>query len=290
MTQIILKNAKLSLGILPECGGSLSFFKYMDKDLLRPSAPDETEANNTALFPMIPYTSFISEGHFPYFGITRNVPTNSSISKYPMHGDMWRSKLEVVQQSNTSIELKLVHKKSEGFPYDYTAGVIYTLNDNNLIITLKIQNDTALPMPYGLGVHPFFKLTKTTKIQYNAQNIWFRGGDPILGHPYTIPPALDFSKARSLPHSTTDISVDNWDGMVEITDEDYTLKMTADESFRHLIMHAPRGKDFFCLSPVSHTPDAFNLAAQGIVGTGIQSLGPKQIVSNTITFSLKGKQ
>lgn len=207
-----------------------------------------------------------------------------------MHGDVWRSKLNVIQQSNTSVELQLTHKKSQGFPYDYTAGVVYTLKNEDLTITLKLQNDTLLPMPYGLGVHPFFNLNKSTMIQYNAQNIWFRGGDPILGHPYPIPPALDFSKARSLPYSTTDISVDNWDCVAKIFDESYILTITADESFGHLIIHAPRGKDFFCLEPVSHTPNAFNLAAQGIVGTGIQSLGPKQSVSNTITFSLKGKQ
>lgn len=290
MTQLILKNEKLSLGIIPECGGAVSFFRFMDNDILRPTKPDETEANNASLFPMIPYTSFISNGHFPYFGITRNVPTNSPVSKYPMHGDVWRSKLKVIHQSGSSVELQLVHKKSEGFPYDYTANVVYTLNYKDLQITLKLQNDTPLPMPYGLGVHPFFKLNKSTMIQYNAQNIWFRGGDPILGHPYSIPPALDFSKARSLPHMTTDISVDNWDGFAQIIDEKYVLELRADETFGHLILHAPRGKDFFCLEPVSHTPDAFNLASQGIVGTGIQSLGPKQSVSNTITFSLKGKQ
>ena len=276
MTQLTLKNEKLSVGILPECGGSLSFFKYQEKDILRPSDLNETEANNTSLFPMIPYTSFISDGHFPYFGITRNVPTNSPISKYPMHGDIWRSKLKVVDQSSTSVELQVVHKKSEGFPFDYTANVIYTLDGENLLVTLKLQNNTSLPMPYGLGLHPFFKLNKSTKIKYNAQNIWFRGGDPILGHPYVIPPALDFSKARSLPHTTLDISVDNWDGMAEIIDDSYTLKITADETFGHLIVHVPRGKNFFCLEPVSHTPDAFNLAAQGIVGTGIQSLGPQR--------------
>lgn len=290
MNQIILKNEKLSCGVLPNCGGALSFLKYKGEDVLRPASEDQVEANLASLFPMIPYVSFISDGHFPYFGITRTVPVNSPVSKYPMHGDFWRAQTKVLNQSITEVELQLVHKKKDGFPFDYSAGVIYTISDERLIITLKLHNDMALPIPYGFGVHPFFKLTPATRVQYNAQNIWFRGGDPILGHPYAIPPALDFSKARSLPHTTTDISVDNWDGVAEITGENYVLKITADESFGHLILHAPRGKDFFCLEPVSHTPDAFNLAAQGIVGTGIQSLGPKESVSNTITFSLKGEQ
>lgn len=290
MSQITIKNNQLSLGILPDCGGSLSFFKYKEHDVLRACDPNESEANLSALFPMIPYVSFISNGHFPYFGITRNVPTNSPVSKYPMHGDFWRSKTTVLNQSETSVELQLVHKKEDGFPYDYTAKVVYTLKDNELQITLKLQNDMPIPMPYGLGIHPFFNLNKSTTVCYQAQSIWFRGGDPIMGHPYAIPASFDFSKPRSLPRTALDISVDNWEGCAEISDKNYTLTMRANTSFGHLILHAPRGKNYFCLEPVTHTPDAFNLAAQGIVGTGIQSLGPKEAVSETIIFSLKGKE
>ena len=145
-------------------------------------------------------------------------------------------------------------------------------------------------MPYGLGLHPFFKNTKETKIQYNAQNIWYCDGDPIMGHPYPIPKDLDFSVPTMLPKSRINISVDNWDSTAKIIQDDYTLTIQADNSLNHLILYTQQSKDFFCLEPVSHTPDAFNLAAQGIVGTGIQTLGPNEKTVCTITFSLKGKQ
>lgn len=290
MNQIILKNDKISVGILPECGGSLSFFKYLGQDVLRPTDENQFDSNLSALFVMIPYASFITNGKFPYFGITRSVAVNSNISEYPIHGDVWQQKLQIVQQNDSIVELKLVHKKENGFPYNYTAGVIYELKDGKLLITLKLKNDTPLPMPYGLGIHPFFKRNKKTKIQYNAQNIWYCGGDPIMGHPYPISKDLNFTEAKILPHIGLNISVDNWDGIAQVIQDNYSVTIQADNSFGHLTLYAPRGKDFFCLEPVSHTPDAFNLAAQGIVGTGIQTLGPNESATNTITFTMKGKQ
>ncbi len=290
MTQIILKNNKISVGILPECGGSLSFLKYMNLDILRTTNEKQSDPNQSSLFVMIPYASFISNGKFPYFGITRSLVANSNISSYPIHGDVWQKKLQLIQQSDNLVELTLVHKKEEGFPYNYTAGIIYELQDEKLLITLKLKNDTPLPMPYGLGIHPFFKNTPKTKIQYNSKNIWYQDDDPIMGHPYPISKDLNFNDPKPLPRTGLNISVDNWDGIAKIIQDNYSVTIQADNSFGHLTLYAPRGKDFFCLEPVSHTPDAFNLAAQGIVGTGIQTLGPNESTSNTITFILKGKQ
>ena len=136
---IELKNAFIQLGILPEAGGALSYLKYHDNNILRPSLSDEKEANQSSLFPMIPYTSFIKDGHFPYFGIIRNVGKNCSFSKYPMHGDVWRSKLQIKNQSENSVTLSYQHNKFDGFPFSYSAEFSYTLKENILEIILILS-------------------------------------------------------------------------------------------------------------------------------------------------------
>ena len=103
MSQIILKNDKISLGILPDCGGSLSFFKYLEQDVLRATNESETNANQSSMFIMMPYTSFISDGKFPFFGITRSVPVNSNICQYPIHGDVWKQKTSLIHQDESSV-------------------------------------------------------------------------------------------------------------------------------------------------------------------------------------------
>ena len=110
---IEIKNDLLSIGILPETGGSFSYMKYKEQDVLRPSKIPESEANFSAMFPMLPYASFIQDGHFPYFGITRFVPKNTTFSKFPLHGDVWRSKLQVSSRDHTSVVLSYQHNKNE---------------------------------------------------------------------------------------------------------------------------------------------------------------------------------
>ena len=287
---IEIKNDFIQLGILPETGASLSYLKYKGTDLLRSCPFDEKEANQSALFPMMPYASFIKDGHFPYFGIVRNVEKNSPFSKYPMHGDIWRSSLKIEDQAEHSVCLSYRHTKDKNFPFSYSAKVEYQLNGNVLKIVETLQNESNLPMPFGMGIHPFFKREANTKIAFEAPKIWFRGDDPILGHPYTAPQNLDFKEARPIPANGANLSFGSWNSRATIMypSKDIAIDILADNTFRHLILYAPKGKDFFCLEPVTNTPDAFNLASLGIVGTGIQSLGPKQTVSGKIEFIMKG--
>ena len=287
---IEIKNDFLSVGILPSIGGALSFLKYKNIDILRAGKKEEIEANQTAMFPMLPYTSFIQKGHFPYFGITRHVPKNCPFSQYPLHGDVWRSKLQIENQTEDSLLLSYCHNKVEGFPFSYKAFIEYKLNNNAFEITFKLENISILPMPFGMGVHPFFKRDTDTLIQFDANKIWFRGDDPILGHPYTAPSNLDFRIAKPIPANGANLSFGSWMGSFKILypSKNICIDAQADNTFRHLIMYVPKGKDFFCLEPVTNTPDAFNLASLGIVGTGIQSLGPKQASKGKIIFSVKG--
>lgn len=287
---IELKNDVLAIGILPEVGGALAYLKKGEVDILRPTIENETEANQSALFPMLPYASFIQGGRFPYLGITRTVEKNSPFSKFPMHGDAWRTQLKVEERSERKIILSYQHNKKEGFPFSYSAKVGYQLNENCLEITLTLQNDSLLPMPFGMGIHPFFKRDSDTLVQFDANKIWFRGEDPILGHPYTVQNNLNFKIAKPIPANGSNLSFGSWNSKANIIypSKHLAVDVLADNSFRHLIFYAPKGKDFFCLEPVTNTPDAFNLASLGIVGTGIQSLGPHQTVSGKIEFIMKG--
>ncbi len=288
--QIILNNSIFSVGILPNCGGSLSFFKWQNTDILRPCRTEETEANNTSLFTMIPYTSFIQDNHFPYFGITRLLEQNSPINKNALHGDVWRHQTKILHQTQTEIQLEYQHTKNAGFPFNYTTIIIYRLGTTGLEIELNLKNDSALPMPYGWGIHPFFVKEKSTKIQFNATHLWYREGDPIMGHPYSVPKSLQFDSFRSLPTESTDISVSGWDNIAKIQTNMWQAILTAETSFRHLNLFVPHNKKFFCLEPVTNTPNAFNLAANGVVGTGIQSLGPHESTQTKIQLSVKGNK
>jgi aldose 1-epimerase len=52
------------------------------------------------------------------------------------------------------------------------------------------------------------------------------------------------------------------------------LRLTARGPLSTLVVYTPPGEAFFCVEPVSHITEAFNLAAAGHQDTGMLSLAP----------------
>ena len=281
-----IKNEVIEIQINPNQGAALQSFSYKGKDVLRPADQNPQTPQQQSLFLMLPYCSYIKDGHFNYFGISRRVPTNQPGSTYPIHGDAWQAKWTPQKQTETSAVFTYQHTKDNGFPFDYTATVMYTLNKNQLQITLSIYNPSVLPMPFGMGVHPYFLHPENAKLNFVSSHIWHHKNDPIFDRPYPTPDQWNFSKDQTIKEDF-DTAFGGWDGIASVCYPDQNIKIdiAAQDIFHHIILYAPKGADFFCLEPVSNTPDAFNLAAYGVIGTGIQSVGGGQTISKTISFT-----
>ena len=284
---ILLSNQNIQIQINPDLGAGLHQFSYKGKEVLRTAPASVSTPLQQALFLMLPYCSYIKEGHFNYFGIHRTVPTNTADRTDPIHGDGWLAPWQIVHQTKTEAELIYNHQKTTGFPFDYTAKVTYTLLENTLNITLSVSNPSALPMPCGMGVHPYFLHPSSAKIEFTSTHIWHHKQDPIFDRPYPVPTQWDFSQPRLIKEDF-DTAFGGWNGKASVLypDERLKINIAATDIFHHVILYAPTKVDFFCLEPVSNTPDAFNLAAYGVIGTGIQSIGGDQTLSKTISFSL----
>ena len=73
--------------------------------------------------------------------------------------------------------------------------------------------------------------------------------------------------------------------MLEWPERDARLTLRASEALRFLVIFTPKGEDFFCVEPVSHCTDAFNMAASGVEETGMAVLAPSAELSATVTLS-----
>lgn len=283
---IILKNKNLEIQINSDLGAALHYFRFNGKDVLRPALDNVNSPIQQSLFLMLPYCSYIKDGHFNYFGISRHVPQTAPEFPFPIHGDAWLKKWTVEKQTDTSATLSYIHKKENGFPFNYTAKVCYELEQNQLKITLTIYNPSDLPMPCGMGVHPYFLYPQNAKLSFPSSHIWYHKNDPIFDRPYPTPSQWNFEKGAVISEDF-DTAFGGWNGIATISYPYQNLKIdiSAQDIFHHLILYAPKNVNYFCLEPVSNTPDAFNLAAYGVIGTGIQSVGAKQSLSKTITFA-----
>jgi len=281
-----LQNNNIRITVNPDLGGALQQFTFQGIDVFRPSIKGNNTPEAQSLFLMMPYCSYIENGHFNYFGINRSVPPNQPNSPSPIHGDVWLNACQITKQSEHGVTLVYQHNQNKGFPFNYTATVTYDLLDNGLKITLSLYNNSELPMPCGMGVHPYFLHPETAQIQFQSTHIWHNQQDPIFDRPYPTPNEWNFEKGKAL-NGPFDTAFGGWDGKANIIypNEKLKIDITAQDIFHHLILFTPKQADFFCLEPVSNTPNAFNLAAYGVIGSGIQSVGGHQTLTKTITLA-----
>ncbi len=296
MSEISISNKLIKIGIMPDLGASLSYFKYNQdgriRDILRPYEADakKQDSNNASMFPMIPFCGRIRGGSFVYFGITRKMQKNQAGIADPIHGDGWKSVWTVEQLTDTKAVLTLSHSKEKGFPFSYDAKIVYELVDCQFNVVMSVKNTGSLPMPCGLGIHPFFTKTKEVELDFTTQMVWSNEADPIFDKPYETPATWQFQGGRPLKNAVFDTCFGGFDGKASILypDMGITLNIKADEQYKHVVLYSPRGKDFFCLEPTTNASNAFNLASVGMVGTGMKSIGPGQTMTGTVSISVHG--
>ncbi len=297
MEEIILSNDKIKMGIVPELGASLSFLTYKqgetERDILRRLEPSKKgyDSNNASMFLMLPFCGRIRGGSFVYWGITRKMQKNQSGITDPIHGDGWKAEWTLIDRTPTMVKLGMSHDKEKGgFPFSYDAEVVYQLTGDELSVAITVKNVGPLPMPCGLGVHPFFVKTKDVELNFETNVVWSNETDPIFDKPYATPETWQFSGSRPLKNAVFDTCFGGFTGTAKITypETGLSVNITADEQYRHIVLYSPRGKDFFCLEPTTNASNAFNLASGGVIGTGMKSIGPGQTMTGTVSFQIKG--
>lgn len=291
---VVLENEELTVGIAPACGGSVAYFKTKkdDFDIFRHASAttlQKRDSNSTGMFPMLPFTHRIKGGKFVYWGITRYVLPNHVGIVDPIHGDGWKAVWTVKEQTPTSVSLEMSHDKAKrGYPFSYKATLVYTLSGRRLSVKMTLENDSGLPMPCGVGVHPFFTKMPDMQLRFVSKSVWSHLDDPI-DKPYATPDNWSFSEPKKIKDMTFDTCFGGCDGQAEIIwpKAKKAVHIVADIFFGHMVLYTPLHKGFICLEPSTMANNAFNLAAAGVIGTGIQSIGPHEAFTGQVHFDVR---
>lgn len=290
---ITLTSGAFSAAVSPAAGGSLMYWRQGAEDLMRPALPEaaaEKAADKTAMFPLVPYSNRIRGGYFIYWGIRRTVPKNHPTVPDPLHGEGWQTAWSVVKSSPNSVTLAFEHNGKSGFPFAYEAEQTFTLEEDRLIVSISVTNKGGIPMPCGLGLHPFFPKDDDTLVQFKTKTVWAHESAPPRERPIKTPPEWQFDKGLKISELELDTCFGGFDGKAEISwpSRNRKINITAYSDFGHIVIWSPAGENFFCVEPVTNANDAFNLASRGIAGTGIKTLDPEETLTETVTFSVSG--
>jgi aldose 1-epimerase len=80
-----------------------------------------------------------------------------------------------------------------------------------------------------------------------------------------------------------------WSGTAEVVwpERGAHLRIEAGPPLSHLVVYTPPGQDFFCVEPVSHSVDAFNLEARGAApDNGTTVLAPGGTMTGSARFTV----
>lgn len=268
-----LHHAGQHLGLVPTLGGSVAAWQ-MDGaqarlDLWRPWDGVTPDLYQLASFPMVPWSNRISGGGFTQDGRFHAMRPNRAGEPYPIHGDGWLQAWQLAQPAADTLVMTLESHGFNASPYEYHATQTFRLVEGGLDQQLQVRHLGKAALPYGLGVHPWFPRTPTTRITAPVHGVWLCGKDPLpVGHTHDFPPGWDLNEGVQAHGALIDNGYTGWGGRACITWPELALQLRAEMpdfervggAAQHfcLIYRPPQGPAF-CFEPITQPIDAFHL-------------------------------
>lgn len=289
---ITIENNQLRIVINPEIGGSLVRFDALtDTDeiaLMRPGSLEEQDPNQLAMYPLLPWSNRIAGGCFAWQGEHYPLAANLPGEPLPIHGDGWQQPWQIVSQSRYSLRLQL--RSDQQPPFDYRAELSYNLIDNSLEVALCVTHLGEQPVPYGVGLHPWFPRTVDARITALSQGVWEvdKAQLPREWRPLAANEAWNFSVGQELPEQLIDNLFTGWNGhaWLDWPSRGVALEVTTTPAMSRYLVFSPHAQsDFFCFEPVSHTVDAHH--SRTPFSQGLVELSYGQTTSMTCHFTLR---
>ena len=257
---IELAAGKWRARLRPETGGALAALDLGDLPILRTMADTADHPLQSACFPLVPYANRIAEGRFRFGGHSVAISPNLSGQRHPLHGLGWLTPWRTIRSDDASTLLEHAHEGSAEWPWAYVAHQHVALDETGCTIRLMVQNRASEAAPMGLGLHPYFRRSPSTRLTFEAQEM-LGIDDEFLAdgsqHPADV--LAPWGQGAALPDVLVDHAFARWAGTATIADERGTIRIRGFGA-PHCHVFAPPGGEELCVEPVSHAPDALNQA------------------------------
>lgn len=283
----------LTLQLVPQLGGSIFGFWWKNTPLLRPTQPTDNAtltARQTASFPLIPFSNRIANAAFNFLGRHYVLPRDHFEPRHALHGNAFYAAWEVEEHTPHYARIFLAYEPERQdipyFPFSYNAWQSFYLQEDRLIIEMKIKNCDTKILPAGMGHHLYFPRQKTTKLQFNAERCWESDETLLPLKPSTVLKAL-FSAGTYVNNQVLDNCFEGWAHTAKISDETtgHELNVQCSNDFSYAVLYTPERKDYFAFEPVTHLNNAINM--QGL--HGIKHLNPGETWLTKLNLIFKEK-
>ncbi len=244
-------SAQSQLEVIPERGGIATSWRVQGEELFYLDAERLTHPDLTV------------RGGIPIlFPICGNLPDNTYTYKdqqytLKQHGFARELPWEVTSVTEDLASITLTLNSNEQtrtvYPFDFQLAFTYQLLGNSLNIRQRCTNYSSDPMPFSIGLHPYFAVADKSQLKFEIPATQFQDQRTKTTYPF----AGDF-----------DFSQDEIDAMFrqlsksEATATDSTrslqLQLSWDDTYSTVVFWTVKGKDFYCLEPWTAARNALN--------------------------------
>lgn len=266
-------------------GGQALDLLYADPQLFDNGRP--TRSGIPILFP---FPNRIRGGRFLWDGRPFVLPQNDGTKKNAIHGFVCRKSWRLVEHGADAdsgwltgeFQLSRDDPDSQSlWPADFVLLVTYRLLPGRLCVEAEVQNPDRLPLPFGLGYHPYFTVpfveggkAEDCQIQVPAASYWKLDETLPTGEILPVDAARDFRQPRPFPGVNVDDVLTNiivggraaptnlrWNG--SMIHGERKVHFYSSPFFRELVVFTPPNRQAFCLEPYTCPTDAINMPSHG---------------------------
>jgi aldose 1-epimerase len=265
--------------IAPHVGGAIAAFfdatARGDVHWLRPASREALAACDPlgmASFPLLPYCNRIRDARFVFADETVDLAGDGNAFDHALHGHAWRRPWRVGATTRSSAELHFSHvplaAPAHHWPFRYEATQRIELSSAALTVTMSARNLSDRRMPFGMGHHPYYPRTRTTRIHTRVAAMWHSTPDLLPTHlgPHACLGQLASSEGMLADAFDLDNNFAGWSRRATIAwpDEQRSVTLCAEAPFDHMVLYAPADEpSLLCVEPVTNTVDWINLDGAG---------------------------
>jgi len=272
---ITLEQGGFELEVSPELGGAITRFAVRGNNVLRPAPRNPASVLEAGCFPLVPYANRIANGTFRFEGRECRLPLNFGEHPHSLHGHGWQTGWRVESISRAQATLAFDHA-ADAWPWAYSAEETVSLGADTLQIKLSLRNRDTKPMPFSLGLHPYFPRSAGSRVTAAVTGMWQAGATMIPTEHVEGSRLIDLARGVVVAQAPfVDNAFTGWrsTARIEQPDDGLAVSLEASPECRFLHVFIPTGASYFCAEPVTAMPNAFNRPEPPEV-TGARVLAP----------------
>jgi len=259
---------------------------------------------------LFPFPNRIRDGKYNFGWKDYQLPLNDSTSKNAIHGYAPRHAWQVFGYSADQ-DSAWIHGDFQAsvdapetlnyWPADYRLSLVYRLTEHALRLDATVRNLGTVPLPFGLGLHPYFRFPSAEKsidrcqLRAPARSTWECIDNLPTGARQPVADEINWNTARPIGSTALDTLYTDLgaigqqaDGLLLRATLAHSelpgmLQVWTSASFRESVLFTPPHRQAVCIEPYTCATDAINLAEQKI-DAGLLTLPAEGVWTGSVEF------